>query len=282
MRITRFIQHSGDKPCYGLVEGEGADTVVVRLDGAPFDRIGPTGERTPLADVTLLAPVEPSKVLCMGRNYAEHAREMGNEVPDIPVVFAKFSTSVTGPEAELPYPDLTEDLHFEGELAVVIGRRCSNVAAEHAADVILGYSVANDLTLRDMQRREKQWTRAKGFDASCPIGPWVETDIDPSALSLRTTVNGEVRQNGTTADMLLDVAQCVSWVSQTITLLPGDVVLTGTPAGVGSLQVGDAVSVTIEGIGTVTTRIVAGANPLAPDAVGGAPGPAPHRREENK
>jgi 2-keto-4-pentenoate hydratase/2-oxohepta-3-ene-1,7-dioic acid hydratase in catechol pathway len=179
-------------------------------------------------------------------------------VPEIPVVFAKFSTSVAGPDTELPYPALTENLHFEGELAIVIGRRCSKVPADQVADVILGYTVANDLTLRDMQRAEKQWTRAKGFDGSCPLGPWVETEIAPSALSLRTTVNGEVRQDGTTADMLLDVAACVSWVSQTITLLPGDVVLTGTPAGVGPLQVGDEVAVTIDGIGTVTTRIVAG------------------------
>ncbi len=258
MRIARYIRAAGGDPSYGLVEGDGPDAVVVRLDGAPFDGIRTTEDRTPLADVTLLAPVEPSKVLCLGRNYAEHAKELGNEVPEIPVVFAKFSTSVTGPESELPYPALTENLHYEGELAVVIGRRCTKVPVDQAADVIFGYSVANDLTLRDMQRAEKQWTRAKGFDASCPLGPWIETEIDPSALSLRTTVNGEVRQDGTTADMLIDVAACVSWVSQTITLLPGDVVLTGTPAGVGSLQVGDEVAVTIEGIGTVTTRIVAG------------------------
>ncbi|SOD98971.1 fumarylacetoacetate hydrolase family protein [Blastococcus haudaquaticus] len=258
MRIARYIPAAGGDPAYGLVEGEGPDAVIVRLDGTPFDGIQPTDERAALADVTLLAPVEPSKVLCMGRNYAEHAKELGNEVPDIPVVFAKFSTSVTGPDSDLLYPALTENLHFEGELAIVIGRRCSKVSPEKAADVILGYTVANDLTLRDMQRAEKQWTRAKGFDGSCPLGPWVETDIDPSSLSLRTTVNGEVRQDGTTADMLLDVAGCVSWVSQTITLLPGDVVLTGTPAGVGSLQVGDEVAVTVEGIGTVTTRIIAG------------------------
>jgi len=258
VRIARYIPAAGGDPAYGLVEGEGADAVVVRLDGSPFDGIRATEERTALADVTLLAPVEPSKVLCLGRNYAEHAKELGNEVPEIPVVFAKFSTSVAGPDSELPYPALTENLHFEGELAIVIGRRCSKVSADEVPDVVLGYTVANDLTLRDMQRAEKQWTRAKGFDASCPLGPWVETEIDPSALSLRTTVNGEVRQDGTTADMLLDVAACVSWVSQTITLLPGDVVLTGTPAGVGPLQVGDEVAVTIDGIGTVTTRIVAG------------------------
>jgi 2-keto-4-pentenoate hydratase/2-oxohepta-3-ene-1,7-dioic acid hydratase in catechol pathway len=258
VRIARFTPTAGGPAAYGLVEGDGADASVVRLDGSPFDGLRPTGERTPLSEVTLLAPVEPSKVLAFGRNYAEHAKELGNEVPEIPVVFAKFSTSVVGPDAEVPYPPDTENLHFEGELAVVIGRECTRVPAEEVADVVLGYTVANDLTLRDMQRAEKQWTRAKGFDRSCPLGPWVETDVDPSALSLRTTVNGEVRQDGTTADMLLDVAACVSWVSQTITLLPGDVVLTGTPAGVGPLQAGDEVTVSIERIGPLSTRIVAG------------------------
>ena len=258
MRLVRYTPPGGGPASYGLVEGDGGDAVVVRLDGAPFDGARTTVERTPLADVRLLAPVEPSKVLCLGRNYAEHAKELGNEVPEIPVVFAKFSTSVVGPDAEVPYPPDTENLHFEGELAVVIGRECARVPAEEVADVVLGYTVANDLTLRDMQRAEKQWTRAKGFDRSCPLGPWVETDVDPSALSLRTTVNGDVKQDGTTADMLLDVAACVSWVSQTITLLPGDVVLTGTPAGVGPLQAGDEVTVGIEGIGSLTTRIVAG------------------------
>ncbi len=257
MRIARYAPVAGGPASYGLVEGDGGDAVVARLEGPPFDGVRTTGERTPLAEVRLLAPVEPSKVLCLGRNYAEHAKELGNEVPEIPVVFAKFSTSVVGPDAEVPYPPDTGNLHFEGELAIVIGRECTRVPADGVADVVLGYTVANDLTMRDMQRAEKQWTRAKGFDRSCPLGPWVETDVDPSALSLRTTVNGEVRQDGTTADMLLDVAACVSWVSQTMTLLPGDVVLTGTPAGVGPLQAGDEVTVSIEGIGSLSTRIVA-------------------------
>jgi 2-keto-4-pentenoate hydratase/2-oxohepta-3-ene-1,7-dioic acid hydratase in catechol pathway len=258
MRIARYTPADGGPAAYGLIEGEAADAVVVRLDGSPFDGIRQTDERTPLREVTLLAPVEPTKVLCFGRNYAEHAKELGNEVPDIPVVFSKFSTSVVGPGAEVVYPELTSNLHFEGELAIVIGRRCTRVKPEEAAEVVFGYTVANDLTMRDMQRAEQQWTRAKGFDGSCPLGPWVETDVDPDALALRTTVNGEVRQDGTTADMLLDVAACISWVSQTLTLLPGDVVLTGTPAGVGALQVGDEVAVTVEGIGTLSTRITAG------------------------
>jgi 2-keto-4-pentenoate hydratase/2-oxohepta-3-ene-1,7-dioic acid hydratase in catechol pathway len=258
MRIARFTPAAGGPASYGLVEGDGDDAVVAHLEGLPFDGIRQTGERTPLSQVTLLAPVEPSKVLAFGRNYAEHAKELGNEVPEIPIVFLKPSTAVVGPDAEVAYPALTNDLHYEGELAVVIGRRCTRVAAEDVAGVVFGYTVANDLTMRDIQKAEGQWTRGKGFDGACPLGPWVETDLDPSALSLRSTVNGELRQDGTTADMLRDVGECVSWVSQAMTLLPGDVVLTGTPAGVGSLQRGDDVVVTIEGIGTLANRIVTG------------------------
>jgi len=255
MRIARFTPASGGPASYGVVEGDGEDGVVVRLEGSPFDGLRQTDERTPLSEVTLLAPVEPSKVAAFGRNYAEHAKELGNEVPEIPIVFLKPSTSVVGPGAVVEYPALTSDLHYEGELAVVIGRRCKAVSAEDVADVVFGYTVANDLTMRDIQKSEGQWTRGKGFDGACPLGPWVETELDPSALSLRSTVNGELRQDGSTADMLRDVAECVSWISQAMTLLPGDVVLTGTPAGVGSLQRGDEIAVTIEGIGTLSTRI---------------------------
>jgi 2-keto-4-pentenoate hydratase/2-oxohepta-3-ene-1,7-dioic acid hydratase in catechol pathway len=263
MRIARYVHASSGSSAdgaafYGVVEGDGDDAVVVRLDGTPFDGVRPTGERTPLSEVRLLAPVEPSKVVAFGRNYAEHAKELGNEVPAIPIVFLKPSTSVVGPDAEVEYPALTSDLHYEGELAVVIGRRCKAVSAGDVGDVVFGYTVANDLTMRDVQKSEGQWTRGKGFDGSCPLGPWVETEVDPSALALRSSVNGELRQDGTTADMLRNVGACVSWVSQAMTLLPGDVVLTGTPAGVGSLQRGDRVEVTIEGIGTLLTRIAAG------------------------
>ena len=256
MRIARFRPAAGGPVAYGLVEGSADELVVLPLEGAPFDGLQPTGGRLTRSEVVLLAPVEPSKVLAFGRNYAEHAKELGNEVPEIPVVFSKPSTAVVGDGDEVGYPTLTRNLHFEGELAVVIGRRCKGVPREQVAEVVLGYTVANDLTMRDLQRAEKQWTRAKGFDGSCPLGPWVETDVDPAALRLRTTVNGELRQDGTTADMLLDVAECVAFVSAAMTLLPGDVVLTGTPAGVGPLQVGDEVSVTVEGIGTLSNRIV--------------------------
>ncbi|MDP9390807.1 MAG: fumarylacetoacetate hydrolase family protein [Actinomycetota bacterium] len=257
MRITRYTRADGGPPSYGVVQGNGEDAVVAQLEGSPFDGVQETGERTPLSDVTLLAPVEPSKVVAFGRNYAEHAKELGNEVPAIPIVFLKPSTAVVGPDAEVEYPALTSDLHYEGELAVVLGRRCKAVPVEDVAGVVLGYTVANDLTMRDIQKSEGQWTRGKGFDGACPLGPWVETELDPSALSLRSSVNGELRQDGTTADMLRNVAECVSWISQAMTLLPGDVVLTGTPAGVGSLSRGDTIEVTVEGIGTLRTRIAA-------------------------
>ncbi|MGY1826954.1 MULTISPECIES: fumarylacetoacetate hydrolase family protein [unclassified Blastococcus] len=255
MRIARYETAPGGAASYAVVEGDGDDAVLHALEGLPYDGVRRTGEQLRLAEVRLLAPVEPSKVVAFGRNYAEHAKELGNEVPEVPIVFLKPSTSVVGPDAEVEYPALTSDLHYEGELAVVIGRRCKAVTAGEVAAVVFGYTVANDLTMRDVQKREGQWTRGKGFDGACPLGPWVETDVDPSALALRSTVNGEVRQDGTTADMLRDVAECVSWVSQAMTLLPGDVVLTGTPAGVGSLQRGDDIAVTIEGIGTLATRI---------------------------
>jgi len=256
MRITRYLPVAGGPAAYGLVEGAADELVVLPLAGLPYDGVRQVGGALTRAEVVLLAPVEPSKVLAFGRNYAEHAKELGNEVPETPVVFSKPSTAVVGDGQEVAYPALTRNLHFEGELAIVIGRRCKDVPRDRVAGVVLGYTVGNDLTMRDLQRAEKQWTRAKGFDGSCPLGPWVETDVDPSALSLRTTVNGELRQDGTTADMLLDVADCVAFVSQAMTLLPGDVVLTGTPAGVGALQVGDEVAVTVEGIGTLTNRIV--------------------------
>lgn len=260
MRVVRYTPTAGGAPSYGLLEGDpdGPDAVVVALDGAPYEEVRPTGQRTPLDRVRLLAPVEPTKVLAYGRNYAEHAAEFGNEVPEIPLVFIKPSTAVTGPDAEVAYPALTRDLQFEGELGVVIGRRCSGVAPEDVAAVVFGYTVGNDLTMRDVQKGEPNWTRGKGFDDSCPLGPWVETELDPSALSLRTTVDGALRQDGSTADMLRDVATCVSFVSEAITLLPGDVVLTGTPAGVGRVEVGEEVAVTIEGIGTLRTRITVG------------------------
>ncbi|MFI6479561.1 fumarylacetoacetate hydrolase family protein [Nonomuraea sp. NPDC050663] len=251
MRIARFS--TGEGVSFGVVEDEFISTVA----GHPFNQIQFTGERFPLAEVRLVAPMLPSKVVAIGRNYAEHAAELGNEVPEEPLIFMKPSTSVIGPGESIAYPtSLSQRVDFEGELAVVIGRLCREVPAERVKDVIFGYACANDVTARDLQKKDVQFTRAKGFDTFCPIGPWIETDLDPSDLALTTTVNGDVRQSGRTSQLIHDIPALVSYVSAVMTLIPGDVILTGTPAGVGPMEVGDEVSVGIEGIGTLTNKVV--------------------------
>ena len=258
MRIARFAK--GEGVAYGVVEGEAAQTIA-ELYGHPFG-IDPsgvrlTGQRYPLAEVRLLAPVLPSKVVAVGRNYAEHVREMGSELPAEPVLFLKPSTSVTGPGDRIAYPvKLTDRVDYEGELAVIIGRLCRDVPKERAYDVIFGYTCANDVTARDLQLKDGQWTRAKGFDTFCPLGPWMETATDPSDLGITTTVNGEVRQHARTRELLWDVPSLIEYISSVMTLLPGDVLLTGTPEGVGPLTDGDEVSVTVESIGTLTNKVV--------------------------
>jgi 2-keto-4-pentenoate hydratase/2-oxohepta-3-ene-1,7-dioic acid hydratase in catechol pathway len=271
VRIARFA-HGGDVG-YGIVEDvqqdgaagalTGADAdglVVAELLGHPFgigdEAIRLTGIRYPLADVRLLAPVLPSKVVAIGRNYADHAAELGNEIPDDPIIFLKPSTAVVGPRDPIVYPSqLSERVDFEGELAVVIGRLCRQVPPERVGEVIFGYTCANDVTARDLQAKDGQWARAKGFDTFCPLGPWIETDIDPADLELTTIVNGEIRQNSRTSLLLHNVTALVAYVTAVMTLLPGDVLLTGTPAGVGPLKDGDEVSVTIESIGTLTNGV---------------------------
>ena len=261
MRIARFAK--GDGVAYGVVEGSGPGVAIAELYGHPFG-VDPggvrlTGNRYPLAEVRLLAPVLPSKVVAAGRNYASYAREMNGEPPakgTEPVLFLKPSTSVTGPGDAIKYPvKLTERVDFEGELAVIIGRLCRDVPKERAEEVIFGYTCANDVTARDLQARDGQWTRAKGFDTFCPLGPWMETSADPADLGITTTVNGDVRQHARTSELLWDVPSLIEYVSSVMTLLPGDVLLTGTPEGVGPLTAGDEVSVTIESIGTLTNRV---------------------------
>ncbi|MEU6442722.1 fumarylacetoacetate hydrolase family protein [Streptomyces sp. NPDC047046] len=255
MRIARFSIDGN--VAFGAVEGEGPDGLVLDIiKGIPFAEFELSGTKVPLDKVRLLPPTLPSKVVAVGRNYAEHAKEMGDEVPEYPVTFFKPSTSVSGPGDPIPYPSFTEELSYEAELAVVIGRMCREVPRERAKDVILGYTCANDVTARDAQRREQQWARAKGFDGACPLGPWIETDLDPADLTLQCTVNGEQRQLGRTSDMLRSVEDLVVHVTEAMTLLPGDVILTGTPAGVGPLSVGDEVAVHIEGIGTLTNKVI--------------------------
>jgi 2-keto-4-pentenoate hydratase/2-oxohepta-3-ene-1,7-dioic acid hydratase in catechol pathway len=259
VRIARFAK--GDGVAYGVVEGEsGAGQAIAELYGHPFgiDPAGVrfTGERYPLAEVRLLAPVLPSKVVAVGKNYAGHVREMGGDPPEEPVLFLKPSTSVTGPSDPIAYPvKLTDRVDYEGELAVVIGRLCRDVPKERAEDVIFGYTCANDVTARDLQARDGQWTRAKGFDTFCPLGPWMETGTNSADLGITTTVNGDVRQHARTSELLWDVPSLIAYVSSVMTLLPGDVLLTGTPEGSGPLTDGDEVSVTVESIGTLTNRV---------------------------
>ncbi len=214
------------------------------------------GRAWPLADTRLLAPILPSKVVAVGRNYADHAAELGNAVPAEPLIFLKPSTSVIGPSAPILLPPSSSRVEFEGELAVVIGRPCRDVKAENAASVILGYTVANDVTARDLQRADVQFTRGKGFDTFCPLGPWIETELEPGDVAVRTELDDELKQDGHTSDMIFNVGELVEFASAVMTLLPGDVILTGTPAGVGPMTAGQRVSVTVEGIGTL-------ANPVA-------------------
>jgi len=266
MRIARFAVE--DEVRYGVVDNDGepaaadgsasgAGLTVAEISGHPFGPVADvrlTGQRFAVDDVRLLAPVLPSKVVAADRNYT---RELDGEAPPEPVLFLKPSTSVTGPGDAIKYPvKLTERVDFEGELAVVIGRLCRQVPTERADEVIFGYTCANDVTARDLQARDGQWTRAKGFDTFCPLGPWMETGTNPADLELVTTVNGEVRQQARTSELRWDVPGLIAHVSQVMTLLPGDVLLTGTPAGVGPLTDGDEVSVTIESIGTLTNRVV--------------------------
>ncbi|ARQ68291.1 fumarylacetoacetate hydrolase family protein [Streptomyces marincola] len=257
MRIARF---SIDGTVgFGVVEADpspGGEPVLDIIKGHPFAEFERSGRRVPLSKVRLLPPVLPSKIVAVARNYAEHAGELGNDVPDVPMTFFKPSTSVVGHGDQVAYPSISSDVHHEAELAVVIGRMCRDVPRERAREVILGYTCANDLTARDVQRREGQWARAKGFDNSCPLGPWIETDLDPSDLAVMCTVNGEQRQLGRTGEMVRSVEDLIVHITESMTLLPQDVILTGTPAGVGPLHVGDEVAVTIEGIGTLTNKVV--------------------------
>ncbi|MEU6126486.1 fumarylacetoacetate hydrolase family protein [Streptomyces sp. NPDC047123] len=255
MRIARFSIDGNVG--YGVVEGEGPDGLVLDIiKGIPYADFERSGTKVPLSKVRLLPPVLPNKIVAFGRNYREHAAELGHEVPDVPFAFLKPSTSLVGTGDAITYPSFSEELHHEAELAVVIGRMCREVPRERVKDVIFGYTCANDVTARDVQRREKQWARAKGFDSACPLGPWVETEIDPSDLTIQCTVNGRQRQLGRTSEMVHSIEDLIVNISEAMTLLPGDVILTGTPAGVGPLNVGDEVAVTIEGIGTLTNKVI--------------------------
>jgi 2-keto-4-pentenoate hydratase/2-oxohepta-3-ene-1,7-dioic acid hydratase in catechol pathway len=274
MRIARFAVN--DEVKFGVVDGDlvprngsGDATesepglTVAELAGHPFGPGGGeaklTGALYPLADVRLLAPVLPSKVVAIGRNYLEHARETGSEPPAEPLIFLKPSTAVIGPGDAIVRPvALSERVDYEGELAIVFGRLCRDVPPARVPEVIFGFTCANDVTARDLQTKDGQWARAKGFDTFCPLGPWIETDLDASDVRLTTAVNGEVRQDSRTSLLIHDITRLVTYVTAVMTMLPGDVLLTGTPEGIGSLAAGDSVSVEVEGIGALTNRVVDG------------------------
>ena len=263
MRIARFA--AGGDPQYGVVElaGDGGrypDTVSV-LTGDPIAMsVKLTGERKELDSVRLLAPVIPrSKIVAVGRNYAAHAAEMGEEVPKTPLTFFKPNTSVIGPGEPIIYPAASREVSYEGELALVIGRICKDVPISRVPEVIFGYTVANDVTARDLQRTDGQWARAKGYDTFCPLGPWITTHQgleEVAALAIRTTLDGELCQDSNTKEMIFTIPELVAYISSYTTLLPGDVILTGTPPGVGPMLPGQVVSIDIEGIGSLTNPVV--------------------------
>ncbi|SBS70523.1 fumarylacetoacetate hydrolase family protein [uncultured Microbacterium sp.] len=252
MRIARFSHHDAIR--FGIVD----ETDLVVLSGDPmFTGFETTGERVPLSEVTLLAPVIPrSKIVCVGKNYRDHAAEMGGEAPAEPMLFLKPNTAVIGPNDAIVRPAQSERTDFEGELAVVIGRIAKNVSADNALDYVLGYTIGNDVTARDLQRSDGQWSRAKGFDTFCPLGPAIETDFDlGGGARVVTRVNGEVRQDGPISDMVHSVPDIIAYASAAFTLLPGDVILTGTPAGIGPFQAGDVVEVEITGLGVLRNTV---------------------------
>jgi 2-keto-4-pentenoate hydratase/2-oxohepta-3-ene-1,7-dioic acid hydratase in catechol pathway len=250
MRIVRYSREG--QVGFGILEGE----TIAALSPHPFAAFEYTGERFPTGEVRLLAPVLPTKVVAVGRNYAEHAPKMGGEVPDDPVIFLKPSTAVIGPGDPIVHPGWVGRVDYEGELAVIVGKLARRLDEADAIQAVLGFSCANDVTARDLQRADGQWARAKGFDSFCPLGPWIETDLDSSDLALRTLVNGEPRQQARTSQLERGVASLMAFVSRVMTLLPGDVLLTGTPAGVGPLEVGDRVEVEIDGIGVLANQVV--------------------------
>lgn len=250
MRIARYT--TGEDPTFGLVDGAGEK--IAELHGDPlYTKIELTGRTTTVDEVRLLAPVIPrSKIIGIGRNYAAHAAEMGNEVDAEPTMFLIPNTAVVGPDDPVVMPVGSDEISYEGELAVVIGSMCKDVSPDEARRVVFGFTVANDVTARDWQRDDTQWARAKGFDTSCPLGPWVETEVPTAGTRIRTVVDGETRQDGSIDDMIHDVWDLISYVSRAFTLLPGDVILTGTPEGVGLVDPGQRVTVDIDGIGSLS------------------------------
>src|SRR5437667_9134296 len=259
MKICRYVVRDASasgsaSPRYGLIEGEN----VIEISGAPWGPWSRGSRSTRLDDVRLVAPVEPTKIVCIGRNYAAHAAELGNEVPKEPLMFLKPPSSIIGPEEAIVLPKYSQRVEHEGELALVIGRRCSQLRdGDDSLSFVTGYTCLNDVTARDLQKSDVQFTRAKGFDTFCAVGPHIESDLDPSNILVETHVNGVLRQSGVTSLMTYTPAFLVRWISRIMTLMPGDVIATGTPAGVGPLVAGDMVEVSVAGVGMLRNPVYA-------------------------
>ncbi len=250
MKIVRYIENDIVK--WGVIEGD----MIREMDGDPFGHFHLASKAKRLEEVHLLSPCLPSKIVALGLNYRDHAEEVKMVLPKEPLLFLKPSTSVIGPGDAIVYPRMSKRVDYEAELAVVIGKLAKAVPEEKAADHILGYTCLNDVTARDLQPKDGQWTKSKGFDTFAPIGPWIVTDIDPHHLEISTYLNGERRQHSNTKNLIFDPHQLVSFISQVMTLLPGDVIATGTPSGIGPMAIGDRVDVVVEGIGTLSNIVV--------------------------
>ncbi len=251
MKIVRFL--SGTRVQYGTLE----DKIIRLIKGDPFSNpLSFLDTRVSLDEVNLLSPVEPTKVIAVGLNYIDHAKELNMSAPDEPILFIKPSSTVIGPEEPIVYPSTAKQVDYEAELAVVIKRKIKNVCWEEVPYHILGYTCSNDVTARDLQRKDGQWTRSKSFDTFAPIGPWIVTDINPNNLHIELLLNSEIKQSSSTSNMIFDVFFIVSFVSEVMTLYPGDVIMTGTPFGVGPMDVGDIIEVKIEGIGSLRNKVV--------------------------
>jgi 2-keto-4-pentenoate hydratase/2-oxohepta-3-ene-1,7-dioic acid hydratase in catechol pathway len=250
LKIVRFVR--GEASGYGLVEGN----LIYTLEGDPFGDFGPGIRVGRLGRVKLGPPCQPTKIVALGLNYADHATESGLSLPEQPIIFLKPPTAVIGHLDQILYPAMSQHVDYEAELAVVIGRRAKNIPSHEARRYVLGYTCSNDVTARDLQQGDGQWTRSKSFDTFCPLGPWIVTDLNPSKLAITCRVNGQVRQAGNTKDMVFRVWDLISFISQVMTLEPGDVIMTGTPAGVGPLSPSDVVEVEIEGIGALENEVI--------------------------
>ena len=250
MRIVRYQVKNGS-PCYGWIY----EDHVGEIEGDIYSEYRRLEAKTPLAQVRLLAPTQPGKIICVGRNYAEHARELGNDVPKVPLIFLKPPSSVINPGDAILLPPQSQQVEHEGELVAVIGKRGRNITAEQSRDHILGYTIGNDVTARDLQKSDGQWTRSKGFDTFCPLGPWIDTDFDIADALVTCKVSGQPRQMASTRDMVFNVSMLIAFVSSIMTLEPGDILFTGTPAGVGMLRDGDEVVVEIEGLGSLSNPV---------------------------